>query len=66
MTVEDVKRTLVRFPARHVVAYVSCRLMSLWQTVMGKWHGLGCSEMQLVNSYSFFYIKNLYLINAMD
>jgi len=29
MTVEVVKRKIVCFPARHVVAYVNCRLMSL-------------------------------------
>jgi hypothetical protein len=28
--------------------------MSLQETVVGKWHGLGCSEMQFVNSYSFY------------
>lgn len=66
MTVDDVKRTLVCFPARHVVAYVNCRLMPLQETVMGQWHGLGWSEMQLVNSYSFLYIKNLDLRIAID
>jgi len=33
---------------------------------MGQWHGLGWSEMQLVNSYSFLYIKNLDLRIAID
>jgi len=33
---------------------------------MGQWHDLGWSETQLVNSYSFLYIKNLDLSNAID
>ena len=33
---------------------------------MGQWHGLAWSEMQLVNSCSFLYIKNLDLSNAID
>ena len=33
---------------------------------MGQWHGLAWSEMQLVNSCSFLYIKNLDLSNATD